>query len=54
MTKQRTDSRSLAERKQSIQMRRVEVESQLRAIVAAEAELDREIEEQERAREAAQ
>lgn len=47
----RTDSRPLAERKASVQMRRVELETQLRAVVAAEAEIDREIEETERAAE---
>lgn len=48
----RTDSRPLAERKASVQMRRVQVEAQLTQIIAAEAEIDRLVEEASRAAEA--
>jgi hypothetical protein len=50
--KQRTDSRSLGERKASITLRREDILRQLRAVERAEAELDVEIEEASRAREA--
>lgn len=54
MEKQTTDSRPLYVRKASILLRKSELCVQLRAVETAEAEIDRLIEEDERAREAAQ
>lgn len=51
---QRTDSRPLADRKLSVQMRLNEIRAALRQAEAAEAEIDRALEEQSRAREAGQ
>jgi hypothetical protein len=51
---QRTDSRPLYERKLSVTMRVNQLRADLREAEAAQAEIDRLIEEQERAREAAQ
>lgn len=49
-----TDSRPLHIRKSSVVMRKVELLTQLHQVETAEAEIDRLIEEHERAREAAQ
>lgn len=48
---ERTDSRALAERKASVVMRKAELTTQLHAVETAEAEIDRLIEADERARE---
>ncbi len=50
---ERTDSRPLGIRKTSVVMRKIELQAELRAVESAEAEIDRLIEADERARERA-